>query len=209
MSPHPEPVVLVARIGHLNATDLTMTMIATASKAPNTAGNHASRRAGVLPAILLVGAGGVLLSPAGAGLRAAAGHLHMHAPDAGLWMMQPTIIQIHVLAALAALLVGTLLMALRKGAGFHRAAGWSWVSLMALVAGSSLFITGFNGDRWSAIHLLSGWTLLMLPLAVMFAKRRNIKRHRRAMMGLFYFGPVLAGALTFIPGRLMWNLIFG
>ena len=135
--------------------------------------------------------------------------LHPHAPDLGLLMAQPPVIQIHLLAALAAIGLGGVMMLSRKGRAFHRAMGWVWVSLMALVAGSSLFITGLNGDRWSFIHLLSGWTLLVLPLAVLAARRHQVKRHRGTMMGLFYGGLLLAGALAFIPGRLMWNLFLG
>jgi uncharacterized membrane protein len=132
-----------------------------------------------------------------------------HLPDLGLLMAQPLVIKVHLLAALAAIALGALMMLSRKGRTFHRIAGWVWVSLMALVAGSSLFITGLNGDNWSFIHLLSGWTLLVLPLAVIAAKRHEVKRHRGTMMGLFYGGLLVAGALAFIPGRLMWNMLLG
>jgi uncharacterized membrane protein len=134
---------------------------------------------------------------------------HPHAPDLGLLMAQPAVIQIHLFAALAAIGLGAVMMLSRKGRTFHRVAGWTWVSLMALVAGSSLFITGLNGDKWSFIHLLSGWTLIVLPLAVFAARRHDVQRHRRTMMGLFYGGLLLAGALAFIPGRLLWNMILG
>lgn len=33
--------------------------------------------------------------------------------------------------------------------------------------------------------------------------------HRRMMTGLFIGGLVIAGALTFLPGRLMWQVFFG
>lgn len=135
--------------------------------------------------------------------------IHPHLPDLGLLMAQPLVIKIHLLAALAAIALGAVMMLSRKGKRFHRVAGWVWVSLMALVAGSSLFITGLNGDRWSFIHLLSGWTLLVLPLAVIAARRHQVKRHRGTMMGLFYGGLLVAGALAFIPGRLMWNMLLG
>src|SRR4051812_11170494 len=81
---------------------------------------------------------------------------HPHLPDLGLIVAQPMVIKVHLLAALAALALGAAMMLARKGKPFHRIAGWTWVSLMALVAGSSLFITGLNGDKWSFIHLLAG-----------------------------------------------------
>jgi uncharacterized membrane protein len=132
-----------------------------------------------------------------------------HAPDLGLLLAQPMVIQVHLYAALAAIGLGAGMMLSRKGRSFHRAMGWTWVGLMSLVAGSSLFITGLNGDSWSLIHLLSGWTLVVLPLAVIAARRHQVSRHRRTMMGLFYGGLLLAGALAFIPGRLLWRLLLG
>lgn len=139
----------------------------------------------------------------------AGARLHPHLPDLGLIGPQPLAIKIHLAAAVVALLLGAVMMLSRKGRTFHRTAGWIWVCIMALVAGSSLFITGLNGNKWSLIHLLSGWTLLLLPFAVLAARRHKVTQHRRAMMGLFYGGLVIAGALAFIPGRLMWNLFLG
>ena len=132
-----------------------------------------------------------------------------HAPDLALLASQSPVIQLHLLAAVGAVLIGALLMLWRKGRTFHRAGGWIWVTLMALTAGSSFFIVGLNGDKWSFIHLLSGWTAIVLPLAVWAAHRHNVQRHRAMMMGLFYGGLLIAGALNFIPGRLMWRMFFG
>jgi hypothetical protein len=55
---------------------------------------------------------------------------------------------------LGALGLGAVLMVVRKGRTFHRTAGWVWVSLVAVVAGSSIFITQLNHGKWSLIHLL-------------------------------------------------------
>jgi len=129
--------------------------------------------------------------------------------NVGLLLAQPAVIQIHVYAALAALGLGAWLLIARKGRRAHRVGGWFWVGLMTITAGASLFIVGLNGDRWSAIHGLTGATLITLPLAVYMARKHKVKHHRRIMMGLFYGGVVIAGAFTFIPGRLMWRVVFG
>jgi uncharacterized membrane protein len=126
-----------------------------------------------------------------------------------LLLLQPTILQVHVFAAVAALGLGAVMMTSRKGARFHRAAGWTWVALAGTVAVSSLFIVGLNGDHWSWIHILSALTIVSLPLAVLAARRHHVTLHRRQMMGLFYGGFVIAGAFTFLPGRLMWRVFFG
>jgi uncharacterized membrane protein len=133
---------------------------------------------------------------------------HLHAPNLTLFATQSPVIKLHLLAALAALTLGAALMWARKGRRFHRVAGWTWAALVATVAGSSLFITSLNHGRWSLIHLLTGWTLLILPLAVIWARRHDVARHRRAMMGLFYGGFAINLFIAFMPGRILWRLFF-
>ncbi|MDB5423144.1 MAG: conserved predicted rane protein [Phenylobacterium sp.] len=159
---------------------------------------------GAVALILAAAVGPVLKGVAAAALRA-----RVHAPDIALVAALPPAIKLHLLAALAALAVGAVLMAVRKGRTFHRTAGWIWVTLVSLVAGSSLFITSLNHGRWSLLHLITGWTLIALPLAVMAARRHDVARHRRTMMGLFYGGFAINLFIAFIPGRTMWNLVFG
>jgi uncharacterized membrane protein len=102
-----------------------------------------------------------------------AGKGRLHGPDLALFAAQPMILQLHILAALGTVAVGGLIFSLRKGQAFHRTAGWTWVVLMATTAFSSLFIVGLNGDVWSLIHLLSGWVLVTLPLAVYAAREAH------------------------------------
>ena len=132
----------------------------------------------------------------------------LHAPDFSLLLGQPAVLQAHVLAAVAAFALGVAMFVSRKGARFHRTAGWVWVILMAVVAGSSLVITTINPGHFSLIHLLSAFTLLVLPLAVIAARRHEVANHRRRMTGLFLGGMIFAGAFTFLPGRLMWMIFF-
>ena len=138
-----------------------------------------------------------------------AGEARLHAPDLALFGDLPVAIKIHLITALLALVLGAVLMAARKGRVFHRVAGWTWVSLGAGTAGATLFITSLNHGKWSLLHLFTGWTLLILPLAVMAAKRHNVARHRRSMMGLFYGAFAINFFIAFIPGRTMWQMFFG
>jgi uncharacterized membrane protein len=132
-----------------------------------------------------------------------------HAPDMVLFQHLSLAVKAHLLAALAALVLGAVLMTARKGRTFHRVAGWGWVMLVAVVAVSSLFITGLNRGHWSLLHLLTGWTMIILPLAVIAARRHVVGRHRRMMMGLFYGGFAINLAFAFIPGRVLWSLVLG
>lgn len=132
-----------------------------------------------------------------------------HAPDLSLWAGLSPAIKVHLATALAALVLGAVLMAVRKGRAFHRAAGWTWVALVAVTAGSSLFIAELNNGRWSLIHIFTGWTLIILPLAVLAARRHKVAQHRRHMMGLFYGAFAINLAFAFIPGRTLWMMFFG
>jgi uncharacterized membrane protein len=62
---------------------------------------------------------------------------------------------------------------------------------------------------WSPIHLLSIFTLLMLPLGVWRAHRHEVAGHRRIMILLFTGALVIAGLFTLVPGRIMHAVIFG
>ncbi|MFN3574967.1 MAG: hypothetical protein ACK4TR_15695 [Phenylobacterium sp.] len=159
---------------------------------------------GVVALILAAAMGGALDDIAGAAAQA-----RPHAPDLARLTQLPPVIQVHLYTALAALALGGVLMAVRKGRAFHRVAGWVWVALVSVTAGSTLFITSLNHGSWSFIHLFTGWTLIILPLAVLWARRREVARHRRAMMGLFYGGFAINLIIAFIPGRTMWSLFFG
>jgi uncharacterized membrane protein len=118
-------------------------------------------------------------------------------------------VKAHLAAAVGAFTLGGVILLARKGRALHITLGWIWVSLMAITAFVSLFITGLNGNWWSWIHILSGATLLALPFAVMAARKRNIVSHRWQMLNLYLGGMIIAGGFTFIPGRLMWNVFFG
>jgi len=149
------------------------------------------------------------LGPASGGMLRLAAAARLHAPDLEALAGLPQPIKAHLGAALAALTLGAALMAVRKGRLFHRAAGWVWVSLVAVTAGSSLFITSLRPGAWSLLHLLTAWTLLILPLAVVAARRHKVARHRRAMMGLFYGGFVINLVVALMPGRTLWTVFFG
>jgi uncharacterized membrane protein len=120
------------------------------------------------------------------------------------------IIQIHAFAAMGAFALGLVQFAAPKGTLPHRTIGWIWVTLMAIIAISSFWIHGIRIlGPFSLIHLLSIFTLVMLPLAVLAAHRHDVKRHRKAMISIFLGALVIAGAFTFVPGRIMHAVAVG
>jgi uncharacterized membrane protein len=62
---------------------------------------------------------------------------------------------------------------------------------------------------FSPIHLLAVVTLLSVPSAVLAARKGNVGHHRRAMLALFWFALVGAGAFTLLPGRIMHRVVTG
>ena len=122
----------------------------------------------------------------------------------------PVAIQLHAYAALAAFALGIIQLAAPKGTIPHRALGYLWVSLMLVVAISAFWIHEIRlWGPWSPIHLLAIYTLAMLPLGVYFARGHNVRGHQRTMLGLFFGALIIAGAFTFVPGRIMHKVVFG
>ena len=122
----------------------------------------------------------------------------------------PTAIQVHAFAAIAAFSLGIVQLAAPKGTVPHRLFGWLWAALMGIVAISSFFIHELRlWGMWSPIHLLSIFVLVVLPLAIFHARRKDVRRHQRTMIGLFAGALVIAGLFTFLPGRIMHAVMFG
>jgi uncharacterized membrane protein len=128
---------------------------------------------------------------------------------APLWNAVPAI-PLHALAAVAAFVLGVVQFAAPKGTLPHRTLGWIWVSLMLIVAVSSFWIHTIRMvGPFSPIHLLSIFTLLMVPLAVWRAHRHRVADHRRIMIVTFIGALVIAGGFTLMPGRVMHAVVFG
>ena len=73
--------------------------------------------------------------------------LKPHAPDLSRIIEAPTVIQVHLTAALTALVIGSVLMLRVKGTALHKALGWTWVIAMGTTAVSSFFIHANGGTK--------------------------------------------------------------
>lgn len=120
------------------------------------------------------------------------------------------IVALHAGAAFFAIAAGAFQFALEKGTRAHRILGYLWVSLLTLVATSSFFIHDF---RWfgpfSAIHLLSAYTLWSLWIAVGHARHGRIDQHRQDMVWIYGLALLLTGLFTLLPGRTMHAVLIG
>jgi uncharacterized membrane protein len=98
----------------------------------------------------------------------------------------PAVIQFHAVFAFAAIGLGAAQFLAPKGTSPHRTVGWAWATLMMLVAGTSLFIhTIRTWGPWSPIHLLSVFTIAVVPLAVWRAREHDVASHRQAMIWIY------------------------
>jgi uncharacterized membrane protein len=119
-------------------------------------------------------------------------------------------IPLHAFAAMAAFVLGVVQLAAPKGTLPHRTIGWIWVGLMLTVAMSSFWIHQSRlWGLWSPIHLLSIFTLMIVPLGVWRAHRHDVRNHSRIMIFTFSCALVIAGLFTLVPGRIMHTVLFG
>lgn len=121
-----------------------------------------------------------------------------------------TVVAIHALSAIGALLLGPLALGLRKGTPGHRAAGYGWVLLMVMAAVSSLFIRDFrlpNVAGYTPIHIVTGVSFVGLGLGLWHVMHGNVRRHRRAMQ-ITYGALVAAGVLSLLPHRILGGFVW-
>ncbi len=127
------------------------------------------------------------------------------------------LIQIHAFAAIAAFFLGIVQLSAPKGTLPHKSLGAVWVGLMIVVTLSSAFIVNPTkpGDpfwaRFSYIHIFTIVTAAGIVGGLHYLSRggAELKRHKGPFIGIFIGGLVVAGALAFIPGRIMHEVVFG
>lgn len=128
-------------------------------------------------------------------------------------LQAPLAVRVHVATIVPAFLIGTwMIFFSRKGAPPHRGLGYVYLALMTITAIAALFVhqlmpKAFLG--FSPIHLFVPLTLVSVVLALVGARTHNIRMHRGAMIGLYVGGLLIAGGLTFLPGRIMHAVAFG
>lgn len=126
-----------------------------------------------------------------------------------LWIQEMPIPP-HAVAALLALIIGGVQLVLPKGTFNHRTLGYIWVILMSGVAVSAVFIHTIRlWGLFSPIHLLIPLVLFSLWRGVMAARRGDIKQHQKTMKYLYFLALVITGFFTLLPGRVMYQVMFG
>ncbi len=119
-------------------------------------------------------------------------------------------IRTHAFAAVAAVLIGAVQFTTRPGVARHRALGYAWVAAMLVVTLSSFLISA-RPVVWGYgyIHILSILTIVMILAGVVAARRSRGVTHGRIMTNVYVFALVVTGLFTLLPGRLMYQVVFG
>jgi len=127
----------------------------------------------------------------------------------GLVAREALPIQIHLVTVIPAFFLGTwLIFFSTKGSHIHRILGSVYLTLMTITAVAAIFIRSLNPGHLSWIHIFVPLTLFGVFRAIWRIRRKDVRGHRAAMLGVYFGGLIVAGALTFYPGRLMYRLFF-
>jgi len=97
----------------------------------------------------------------------------------------------------------------KKGTPSHKMIGRMFVVFMLVTAISSLFIRQINNGSFSLIHLFVPLSFYAIAELFYYIRKGNIKKHEKAVKGLFFGALLIPGFLSFIPGRTMWHVFFG
>lgn len=124
-----------------------------------------------------------------------------------------TLMHLHLWTVLPSFVIGTVLLIIKKGTNFHKAAGRLFMILMLFTAIVTLFMPAYVGptlfNHFGWIHSFSLLTLWTIPKSYIAIKKGNVKKHKRSMIGLYIGALIIAGAFTLMPGRYLHNVLFG
>lgn len=122
----------------------------------------------------------------------------------------PPVIQLHIISALVAVVIGPLVLLRRSRDIWHKGLGYAWTMAMGMTALSSFAISAQIGPGpISPVHILSVATLLGLWKGIKAARQRRIAQHQKEIRDIYFWGIGIAGLFTFLPGRRMNIALFG
>jgi uncharacterized membrane protein len=115
-------------------------------------------------------------------------------------------VQMHILVAFGALILGVVMFSRKKGTWAHKMTGRAFALLMLLTALSAIFIRQLNEGSFSWIHIFVPITFFALFETFFYIRKGDVRRHKRAVTGLFFGALLIPGLFSFLPGRTMWMI---
>ena len=125
------------------------------------------------------------------------------------WARVPVIVWAHLGTILIALALTPVMLLRPRGDSLHRLLGKIWVAAMFLTAVISFGVRLSNHGRFSLIHIISAYVVIVAPLIWWTAHRHQIARHRGMVRGMVTGALLVAGLFTFPFGRLLGTWLFG
>ena len=120
---------------------------------------------------------------------------------------------LHLATVLPSFVIGTWMLANRKGTPRHKALGRVFMVLMFVTGTVTLFMSAEVGPRvlghFGFIHLFSLLTLVSVPRAWLAIRRGDVRAHRNNIVGLYIGALLIAGGFALAPGRLLHQWLFG
>jgi uncharacterized membrane protein len=121
----------------------------------------------------------------------------------------PPMVQLHLATIVPAFCLGTwLILVSIKGSRPHRALGYIYKALMFVSATAAIFVTEIRPGQFSFLHLLILLTYFNLAQSWLAVRRHDVAKHKKAMVGLYIGGLLVAGAFTLFPGRVLYRVFF-
>lgn len=109
-------------------------------------------------------------------------------------------------------ILGALLLFKKKGTTSHRIIGKYYMMLMLTTAFVALLMPAQVGPallgHFGYIHLFCILVLYSVPSAYFAVRNGNLAKHKLNMIGVYVGGILIAGAFTFMPGRLLHKWLF-
>ena len=128
------------------------------------------------------------------------------APDMSAYAKLPIII--HVAAVLPTIPLGGWLLLAKKGTPMHKQLGKVWLALMLVTATTAIFIQTSGHFSW--IHLFVPLTFHAAWKVMATARAGNIRAHKNHLVRTYLLALMIPGlAAFFVPGRMMYVLMFG
>lgn len=121
----------------------------------------------------------------------------------------PGLLWFHLITIALILAITPIMMLRTRGDKYHRWLGWTWCILMFATALASIEIRLINDGGFSFIHILTVVAIISVPVAIISARRHDIRRHRSHLRGFIIGALILAGFFSFPFNRLLGNWLFG
>jgi len=121
------------------------------------------------------------------------------------------IVQLHILFAVHALILGPIALFRARRDIWHKTAGYVWLAAIVGLSVTGLMIPGQIAlvGPLGPIHVFSLIALWGVTAGVYHIRKGNVAAHRAALESVWFGAMGLAGLFSLLPGRTMNRMLFG